>query len=102
VCPDEVLYNDQIYVVECTDHIVGFQQVRLSIPAELRDQQLRVRYHSGDAETERHAWTVQGVDPTELIVLDEGTRPSVAAVRRSRSRMAGLSPHRRPQPRFNV
>jgi hypothetical protein len=71
VCPDEVLHNDQIYVVECTDHIVGFQQVRLNIPAELRDQQLRVRYHSGGAETERRAWTVQGVDATEVIVLDE-------------------------------
>ena len=70
-CPDEVLYNDQIYVVGCTDHLVGFEQVRLKIPAQLRDQHLRVRYHSGDAETERRAWTVHGVDPAELIVLDE-------------------------------
>ena len=71
VCPDEVLYNDRIYVVECTDHLVGFEQVRLKIPAQLRDQQLRVRYHSGDRETERRAWTVHGVEAAELIVLDE-------------------------------
>jgi hypothetical protein len=70
-CPDEVLYKDRIYVVECTDHLVGFEQVRLEIPARLRDQQLRVRYHSGDRETERRAWTVHEVDPAELIVLDE-------------------------------
>jgi hypothetical protein len=71
VCPDEVLYNDRIYVVECTDHLVGFQQVRLEIPARLRDQQLQVRYHTGDVESERRAWRVHGVDPAELIVLDE-------------------------------
>jgi hypothetical protein len=71
-CPAEVLYNGRIYVVECTDHIVGFEQVRLKIPAQLRDQQVRVRYHIGDGETERRrAWTVRGVDPAELIVLDE-------------------------------
>ena len=45
--------------------------MKLKIPARLRDQQLRVRYHSGDVETERGAWTVQGVDPADLIVLDE-------------------------------
>jgi hypothetical protein len=50
---------------------VGFKHVRLKIPAQLRDQQLRVRYHSGDGETERRAWTVHGVDPAELIVLNE-------------------------------
>jgi hypothetical protein len=71
VCPDEVLYDDRIYVVECTDHFVGFEQVRWKMPAQLRDQQLRVRYHSGDRETERRAWTVHGVDAAELIVLDE-------------------------------
>jgi hypothetical protein len=71
VCPDEVLYNDRIYVVECTEHLVGFEKVRLEIPAGLRDEQLWVRYHSGDRETERRAWTVHGVDPAELIVLDE-------------------------------
>jgi hypothetical protein len=70
-CPDEVLFNDQIYVVNCTGHLVGFEQVRLNIPAGLRDQRLRVRYHSGDGESERRAWTVHGVDPADLIVLDE-------------------------------
>jgi hypothetical protein len=72
VCPDEVLYNDRIYVVECTDHLVGFQQVTLKVPARLRDQLLQVRYHiEDDAATERRAWTVHGVDPADLIVLDE-------------------------------
>ena len=70
-CPAEVLYHDRIYVVECTDHIVGFEQVRLKFPAQLRDQQLRVRYHAGSVETEPRAWTVHGVDPADLIVLDE-------------------------------
>jgi hypothetical protein len=71
-CPAEVLYHDRIYVVECTDHIVGFEQVRLKIPTQLRDQQVRVRYHIGDGDTERRrAWTVNGVDPAEFIVLDE-------------------------------
>ena len=70
-CPPEVLYNDRIYVVECTDHIVGFEQVRLKFPVQLRDQQLRVRFNGPDGETERHAWTVHGVDPAELVVLDE-------------------------------
>jgi len=37
----------------CTDHIVGFGQVRPTIPAQLRDQQVRVRYHIGDGDTER-------------------------------------------------
>ena len=71
VCPDEVLYDDRIYVVECTDYLVGFEQARVKIPASLRDEQLRVRYHSGDVETDRRAWTVRGVDPAEVIVLDE-------------------------------
>ena len=71
-CPAEVLYNDRIYVVECTDHIVGFEPLSPTIPAQLRDQQVRVRYHLGDGETERRrAWTVHGADPAELIVLDE-------------------------------
>lgn len=71
-CPAEVLYHDRIYVVECTDHIAGFEQARLEIPAQLRDQRVWVRYHIGDGETERRrAWTVHGVDPAELIVLDE-------------------------------
>jgi hypothetical protein len=83
VCPDEVLSNDRICVVECTDHLVGFEQVRLKIPAQLRDQQLRVRYHSGDRETEPRAWTVHGVDPAELIVLDGG-RAGLEAVEESR------------------
>jgi len=35
-----------------------------------------VRYHIGDGETERRrAWTVHGVDPAELIVLDERDAP---------------------------
>jgi hypothetical protein len=73
--PPEVLYNDRIYVVECTAHIVGFEQVRPKNPAQLRDLQVRVRYHIGDGETERRrAWTVHEVDPAELIVLgDRGT-----------------------------
>jgi hypothetical protein len=54
---------------------VGFEQTRLNIPARLRDQQLLVRYHSGDAETERRAWTVHGVDAAKFIVLDEKTDP---------------------------
>jgi hypothetical protein len=70
-CPAEVLYNDLIYIVTCFDHIVGFEQARLQIPAGLRGEQLRVRFHSGDVETERRAWTVTGIDPAELIVLDE-------------------------------
>ena len=71
-CPAEVLYHDRIYVVECTDHIVGFEPVSPTIPAQLRDQPVRVRYHIGDGETERRrAWTVHGVDPAELIVLDD-------------------------------
>ena len=71
-CPAEVLYNDRIYVVECTDHILGFEPVSPTIPAQLRDQQVRVRYHLGDGETERRrAWTVHGVDPAKLIILDE-------------------------------
>lgn len=74
-CPAEVLYNDRIYVVECTDHIVGFEQVRLMIPARPRDEQLRVRFHGPDGETERRAWTVHGVDPIEVIVLDETDTP---------------------------
>ena len=56
----------------CTDHIVGFGLVRPTIPARLRDQQVRVRSHSRDGDTERRrAWTVHGVDPAKLIVLDE-------------------------------
>ena len=31
-----------------------------------------MRYHIGDGESERRrAWTVHGVDPAELVVLDE-------------------------------
>jgi hypothetical protein len=71
VCPAEVLYNDRIYVVACTDQLVGFEHARPKIPARLRDEQLRVRYHDGDVETEGRAWTLDGVDPAELIVLDE-------------------------------
>jgi len=71
-----MLYNDQIYGVTCTNHIVGFEQARLEIPAQLRDQQLPVRYHSGGVETDRRAWTVHGVDPADLIVLDEKTDPA--------------------------
>ena len=74
-CPAEVLYNDRIYVVECTDHIVGFEQMRVKIPAQLGAQQLRVRFHGPEGETERRAWTVHGVDPTEVIVLDETDTP---------------------------
>jgi len=75
-CPAEVLYHDRIYVVECSDHIVGSEQVGLRIPAQLRDRQVRVRYHIGDGETERRrAWTVRGVDPADFIVLDEGDTP---------------------------
>ena len=66
-----MLYNDRIYIVTCFEHIVGFEQARLEIPARLRGEQLRVRYHSGDVETERRARTVNGVDPAEIIVLDE-------------------------------
>ena len=58
--------------MECTDHIAGFEQVRLKIPAQLRNERVPVRYHIGDGETEgRRAWTVNGVDPAEFIVLDE-------------------------------
>lgn len=71
VCPAEMLYNDRMYVVACTDHLVGFEQARLKVPARLRGEQFRVRFHDGDVETERRAWTVNGVDPAELIVLDE-------------------------------
>jgi hypothetical protein len=71
-CPAEVLYNDRIYVLEGTDHIVGFEQASLRIPDQLRDQQVRVRYHLGAGETEqRRAWTVHGFDPAELLVVDE-------------------------------
>ena len=70
-CPAEVLYNDRIYIVECTDHILGFEPVSPTIPAQLRDQQVRVRYHGGDETERRRAWTVHGADPAELIVLDE-------------------------------
>ncbi|HET6832911.1 MAG TPA: hypothetical protein VFH30_03515 [Acidimicrobiales bacterium] len=49
--------------------------MRLKFPAQLRDQQLRVRFHGPDGETERRAWTVHGVDPTEVIVLDETDTP---------------------------
>jgi len=60
-CPVEVRYDDRMYVVDCTE----------TIPPVLRDEQLRVRYHAGDDETERRAWTVDGVDPAEVILLDE-------------------------------
>ena len=41
------------------------------IPPRLWGGQLRVRYHDGDDETQRRAWTVDGFDAAEVIVLDE-------------------------------
>ena len=83
VCPAEVRYDDRMYVVVCTDYFVGFEQARLKNPARLRDEQLRVRCHSGDVETERRAWTVDGVDPERSLCSTKRT-PLSAMVRRSR------------------
>ena len=35
-----------------------------------------MRFNGPDDETERRAWTVHGVDPAKLIVLDEKTDPA--------------------------
>jgi hypothetical protein len=56
-----VRYDDRVYVVDCTE----------TIPSVLRDEELRVRYRFGDDENDRRAWTVDGVDPAEVILLDE-------------------------------
>lgn len=60
-CPPEVRHDDRMYVVDCTE----------TIPPVLRDEELRVRYRFGDDENDRRAWTVEGIDPAEVILLDE-------------------------------
>ncbi|HEX6238269.1 MAG TPA: hypothetical protein VFZ68_13810 [Acidimicrobiales bacterium] len=59
-CPTEVRYDDRMYVVDCTD----------PVPAALRDEAVTVLYHDGGEETERQAWTLDGVPREDLVVLD--------------------------------
>lgn len=61
LCPAEVRHDGRMYVVECLD----------PGPVARRDAELRVRYHGGGEETERRAWTVDGVPAEDLILLDQ-------------------------------
>jgi hypothetical protein len=59
----------------CTDHIVGFGQVRPTIPAQLRDQQVRMRNHIDDGDTEhRRGRSRVDLPRTQLAALGPGSQ----------------------------